>query len=98
VGDSTVETIALRGHTPGSVAVLYRDPTGPAHLFTGDSLFPGGVGRTMSPVDFTSLIDDVEQRVFDALPDDTWVYPGHGDDTTLGAERPHLEEWRARGW
>jgi glyoxylase-like metal-dependent hydrolase (beta-lactamase superfamily II) len=98
VGDSTVETVALRGHTPGSVAVLYRDPTGAAHLFTGDSLFPGGVGRTMSPVDFTSLIDDVEQRVFDVLPDDTWIYPGHGDDTTLGAERPHLEEWRARGW
>ncbi len=98
VGDVKLEAVALRGHTPGSVAVLYRDPTGPAHLFTGDSLFPGGVGRTTSPADFTSLIDDVEQRVFDVLPDDTWVYPGHGDDTTLGAERPHLADWRARGW
>lgn len=98
VGDVKLEAIALRGHTPGSVAVLYRDPSGPAHLFTGDSLFPGGVGRTTSPADFTSLIDDVEHRVFDVLADDTWVYPGHGDDTTLGAERPHLAQWRARGW
>lgn len=98
VGDVTLEIIALRGHTPGSVAVLYRDPEGAAHLFTGDSLFPGGVGRTTSPADFSSLLDDVEQRVFAVLPDSTWVYPGHGDDTTLGAERPHLGEWRTRGW
>jgi glyoxylase-like metal-dependent hydrolase (beta-lactamase superfamily II) len=98
VGDVTLEIIALRGHTPGSVAALYRDPAGPPHLFTGDSLFPGGVGRTTSPEDFTSLIDDVEARVFDVLPDDTWFYPGHGDDSTLGAERPHLAEWRERGW
>ena len=98
VGDSRLEAIALRGHTPGSVAVLYRDPSGPAHLFTGDSLFPGGVGRTTAAAEFASLIDDVEQRVFDVLADDTWVYPGHGDDTTVGAERPHLDEWRRRGW
>ena len=98
VGDVKLEIIALRGHTPGSVAVLYRDPSAGAHLFTGDSLFPGGVGRTASPADFTSLLDDVEQRVFDVLPDSTWVYPGHGNDTTLGAERPHLDEWRSRGW
>jgi glyoxylase-like metal-dependent hydrolase (beta-lactamase superfamily II) len=98
VGDLTLEIIGLRGHTPGSVAVLYRDPQGTPHLFTGDSLFPGGVGKTGSPADFTSLIDDVEQRVFDTLPDDTWFYPGHGDDSTLGVERPHLAEWRARGW
>ena len=98
VGDATLEIIALRGHTPGSVAVLYRDPEGIAHLFTGDSLFPGGVGKTSSPEDFTSLINDVQARVFDVLPDDTWFYPGHGDDSTLGAERPHLPEWRARGW
>ena len=98
LGDLSLEIIALRGHTPGSVAVLYRDPQGTPHLFTGDSLFPGGVGKTASPADFTSLIDDVEARVFDALPDDTWFYPGHGDDSTLGAERPHLAEWRARGW
>lgn len=98
VGDLTLDVIALRGHTPGSVAVLYRDPAGIPHLFTGDSLFPGGVGKTTSPADFTSLIDDVEQRVFDVLPDDTWFYPGHGDDSTLGAERAHLAEWRERGW
>lgn len=98
VGDVSLEIIALRGHTPGSIAVLYRDPDGPPHLFTGDSLFPGGVGKTLSPADFASLIDDVEARVFEVLPDDTWAYPGHGFDTTLGVERPHLAEWRARGW
>ena len=98
VGDLTLDVIALRGHTPGSVAVLYLDPAGVPQLFTGDSLFPGGVGKTTTPADFQSLIDDVEQRIFDVLPDETWVYPGHGDDTTLGVERPHLGEWRARGW
>ena len=65
---------------------------------TASPLFPGGVGKTGSPEDFTSLLDDVETRLFGALPDETWVYPGHGEDTTLGAERPHLAEWRARGW
>ncbi|HEY2273510.1 MAG TPA: MBL fold metallo-hydrolase [Jatrophihabitantaceae bacterium] len=98
VGDISLDIIALRGHTPGSIAVLYRDPEGVSHLFTGDSLFPGGVGKTMSPENFTSLIDDVESRVFGELPDDTWFYPGHGDDSTLGVERPHLAEWRERGW
>ncbi len=98
VGDASLEVIHLRGHTPGSVAVLYRDPEGVPHLFTGDSLFPGGVGRTWSPGDFVSLIDDVEERVFAVLPDETWFYPGHGFDSTLGAERPHLTEWRERGW
>jgi len=98
VGDVSLEIIHLRGHTPGSVAVLYRDPQGTPHLFTGDSLFPGGVGKTWSPEDFRSLIDDVEARIFDVLPDETWFYPGHGDDSTLGAERPHLPEWRERGW
>ncbi len=56
------------------------------------------MGKTTSPETFTSLIDDVESRIFAELPDDTWVYPGHGDDTTLGRERPHLAEWRSRGW
>jgi glyoxylase-like metal-dependent hydrolase (beta-lactamase superfamily II) len=61
--------------------------------------FPGGVGNTQKdPARFASLLDDVEERVFGPLPDETWVYPGHGKDTTLGAERPHLAEWRARGW
>jgi glyoxylase-like metal-dependent hydrolase (beta-lactamase superfamily II) len=100
-GDATVSLIHLRGHTPGSLAVLYdaggRLASSP-HVFTGDSLFPGGVGRTTTPEDFTSLLTDVTERVFDPLPDATWVYPGHGKDTTLGAERPALPEWRARGW
>ncbi len=98
VGQCTLEVIHLRGHTPGSVALLYQDPGGHPHLFTGDSLFPGGPGKTTSPEDFTSLMDDLESRVFDQLPDDTWFYPGHGDDSTLGTERPHLAEWRERGW
>ena len=98
VGDISLEIIALRGHTPGSVAALYRDPAGVPHLFTGDSLFPGGPGKTTSPADFTSLMDDLESRVFAYLPDETWFYPGHGDDSILGEQRPHLDEWRARGW
>jgi glyoxylase-like metal-dependent hydrolase (beta-lactamase superfamily II) len=97
VGRARLGVIHLRGHTPGSVALLYRGAERP-HLITGDSLFPGGVGRTGSQEDFVSLLNDVEERVFGPLPDETWVYPGHGDDTTLGAERPSLPEWRARGW
>jgi glyoxylase-like metal-dependent hydrolase (beta-lactamase superfamily II) len=98
LGESRIDVIGLRGHTPGSVALLYSDPSGIGHLFTGDSLFPGGPGKTSSPEDFSSLMDDLEERVFNVLHDSTWVYPGHGDDTTLGSERPHLAEWRARGW
>ncbi len=96
-GEVELEVLHLRGHTPGSVALLHRGADRP-HLFTGDSLFPGGPGRTAGPAEFGSLMDDLEERVFADLPDDTWVYPGHGDDTTLGAERPSLPEWRARGW
>lgn len=97
VGDCELSVIHLVGHTPGSIALLYQGPDRP-HLFTGDSLFPGGPGRTTSPEDFTSLMDDLEAKVFGKLPDETWVYPGHGNDTTLGDERPHLQEWRDRGW
>ncbi len=96
-GEVELEVVHLRGHTPGSIALLYRGAEQP-HLFTGDSLFPGGPGKTWSAEDFTSLVDDLEARVFDQLPDGTWVYPGHGDDTTVGTERPSLPEWRARGW
>jgi glyoxylase-like metal-dependent hydrolase (beta-lactamase superfamily II) len=99
VGNVQVKVIHLTGHTPGSIAILYdADPAAP-HLFTGDSLFPGGPGNTRKNVaDFTSLMNDLEAEVFGVLPDATWVYPGHGADTTLGVERPHLAEWRARGW
>ncbi|MCZ2805107.1 MBL fold metallo-hydrolase [Modestobacter sp. VKM Ac-2983] len=100
VGDQTLEVVHLRGHTPGSIALVWRGPEGAGtHVFTGDSLFPGGVGNTQSDsARFTSLVDDVESRLFGELPDDSWVYPGHGSDTTIGAERPNLPEWRARGW
>jgi glyoxylase-like metal-dependent hydrolase (beta-lactamase superfamily II) len=100
-GDAVVSIIHLRGHTPGSIAVYYDAEgrlAGSPHLFTGDSLFPGGPGKTTTPQNFTSLMDDLEARVFTPMPDPTWVYPGHGKDTTLGTERPHLAEWRARGW
>ena len=98
VGRCQLEVIHLVGHTPGSIALLYDDPSGSPHLWTGDSLFPGGAGRTTRREDFESLMGDLESKLFDRLPDETWVYPGHGADTTLGAERPHLGEWRARGW
>ena len=97
-GDITLGIIQLRGHTPGSLALVYNDPQGHAHIWTGDSLFPGGPGRTTTPQDFTSLMNDLEERIFGPFADDTWIYPGHGPDTTLGAERPHLNEWRERGW
>ncbi|GJF02579.1 Zn-dependent hydrolase [Pseudonocardia sp. D17] len=96
-GEIELEVIHLRGHTPGSIALLYRGADGP-HLFTGDSLFPGGPGKTWSAEDFGSLVGDLEARVFGPLPDETWFYPGHGDDSTLGRERPSLPEWKARGW
>lgn len=107
LGHVTFDVVGLRGHTPGSIALAYREPRhasvpgavpGRVHLFTGDSLFPGGPGRTTSPDDFASLMRDLESRVFDEFDDRTWVYPGHGPDTTLGAERPHVAEWWARGW
>ena len=99
VGACVLEVITLTGHTPGGIALLYRDPGGWSHLFSGDSLFPGGVGDTgKDPKRFDTLLEEVEAKVFGRLADETWVYPGHGNDTTLGAERPSLPEWRARGW
>jgi glyoxylase-like metal-dependent hydrolase (beta-lactamase superfamily II) len=99
VGSCTLEVIAIAGHTPGSIALLYDDPEGHPHLFTGDSLFPGGVGNTFGDEGaFAQLIDEVEMKIFQRLPDDTWFYPGHGNDSTLGVERPSLPEWRSRGW
>lgn len=101
VGEQFLDVIAVAGHTPGSICLLYDDrPAGGVpHLFTGDSLFPGGVGATFGDAAaFATLIDEVETKIFGRLPDETWFYPGHGNDSTLGAERPHLGEWRARGW
>ncbi|MEU0411745.1 MBL fold metallo-hydrolase [Streptomyces griseorubiginosus] len=98
VGHVELTARHLVGHTPGSIALVYDDPHGHPHVFTGDCLFPGGPGRTTNPTDFTSLMDGLEEKVFGPLPDETWIYPGHGNDSTLGAERPHIPEWRARGW
>jgi len=99
VGRVRLRVIHLIGHTDGSIAFVYDDPEGTPHLFTGDCLFPGGVGNTWGdPARFQSLLDGVEEKLFGTLPDETWVYPGHGKDTTLGAERPHLAEWRERQW
>ncbi len=98
VGNMSFDVIHLRGHTPGSIALALDGVGDATQLFTGDCLFPGGVGKTWQPGDFEQLLDDVTTRVFDVYDDSTVVYPGHGDDTTLGAERPHLGEWKTRGW
>src|SRR5262249_21219101 len=92
-GPRALTAIHTPGHTPGSTCFLYGK-----HLFTGDTLFPGGPGNTQKdPVRFERIISSIRERLFN-LPDDTVVHPGHGRDTTIGAERPHLEEWIARGW
>jgi glyoxylase-like metal-dependent hydrolase (beta-lactamase superfamily II) len=94
-----LKVIGLRGHTPGSVALVYEEATQPTHVFSGDSLFPGGVGNTWQDADrFSSLLADVSERLFAQYPDQTAVHPGHGRSTTLGAERPELPVWRQRGW
>lgn len=97
VGECRLQVIHLVGHTPGAIALLYDDPEGQPHVFSGDCLFPGGVGKTWSDADFDSLFAGVRDRLF-VLPDETWVYPGHGNDTTIGAERPSLPDWEARRW
>jgi glyoxylase-like metal-dependent hydrolase (beta-lactamase superfamily II) len=96
VGEVPLEVIHLVGHTPGSIALYYDGD--PPRVFTGDSLFPGGPGRTTNPEDFTSLMDDIEAKLFDRLPDETLVYPGHGKATSLGRERLSIPDWRRRGW
>lgn len=81
------------GHTPGSICLLVGK-----HLISGDTLFPGGPGNTWGDAArFAEIIGHVENKLF-TLPDDTIVYPGHGKDTTIGAEKPHLQEWKDRGW
>ncbi len=100
IGDLTFDVIHLQGHTEGSIALALSGPVAgdAVQLFTGDCLFPGGVGKTWKDGDFERLLGDVTRRLFDVYPDSTVVYPGHGDDTTLANERPHLAEWRQRGW
>lgn len=98
LGDSVIDVVELRGHTPGGVALVITNDDGSRDIITGDSLFPGGVGNTRNEgQDFDQLFADVTTRLFDTY-DHARVWPGHGDSTTLDAERPHLDEWRARGW
>ena len=95
-GDASVTLLHTPGHTPGSVCVLLDGPE--PWLFTGDTLFPGGPGGTFGDAEaFSQIMQTLRGRVF-TLPDATRVCPGHGDDTSLGVERPHLDEWEARGW
>lgn len=92
-GNRAVQVLHTPGHTPGGTCFLIGD-----HLISGDTLFPGGPGNTWSDKEaFNQIIDSLKTKLF-ALPDETRVYPGHGRDTTIGAERPHLEEWVERGW
>jgi glyoxylase-like metal-dependent hydrolase (beta-lactamase superfamily II) len=92
-GRKEVKVLHTPGHTPGGVCLLVGK-----HLISGDTLFPGGPGNTWKDAAaFRTIISSIEQDLF-VLPDDTRVYPGHGDDTTIGAERPHLQEWIGRGW
>jgi glyoxylase-like metal-dependent hydrolase (beta-lactamase superfamily II) len=98
IGELTFDVIHLQGHTPGSVALALDGADDATHLFAGDCLFPGGVGKTWKEGDFEQLLGDVTSRVFNVYGDSTVVYPGHGDDTSLGTERPQLDEWKERGW
>jgi glyoxylase-like metal-dependent hydrolase (beta-lactamase superfamily II) len=95
VGDLRLRAIHTPGHTPGSTSFLLD---GEPLLFTGDTLFPGGPGNThFEGASFEQIIDSIDQRLF-TLPPDLLVLPGHGLDTTVGTERPHLQEWVDRGW
>jgi glyoxylase-like metal-dependent hydrolase (beta-lactamase superfamily II) len=92
-GNRSVTALATPGHTPGGTCYLSG-----GHLIAGDTLFPGGPGNTKKDRRaFAQIIDSIQGKLF-VLPDDTVVYPGHGADTTIGAERPHLQEWIDRGW
>jgi glyoxylase-like metal-dependent hydrolase (beta-lactamase superfamily II) len=96
VGRLRLHTIATPGHTPGSMCFRLE---GSPVLFSGDTLFPGGPGATrFSGGDFSRIIRSIEDRLFAGLPPETVVMPGHGADTTIGDERPHLQEWIDRGW
>jgi glyoxylase-like metal-dependent hydrolase (beta-lactamase superfamily II) len=95
IGRLRLHAIHNPGHTPGSISFHVA---GTPLLFSGDTLFPGGPGATKFPGgDFATIIDSIETRLL-TFPDDTLVLPGHGVDTTIGTERPHLDEWISRGW
>jgi glyoxylase-like metal-dependent hydrolase (beta-lactamase superfamily II) len=95
VGRLRLHAIHNPGHTPGSISFQLE---GTPLLFTGDTLFPGGPGNTSFPdADFDTIITSITSKLF-TFPDDTIVLPGHGDNTTIGTERPHLEEWIERRW
>jgi glyoxylase-like metal-dependent hydrolase (beta-lactamase superfamily II) len=92
-GKREAKILHTPGHTPGGVCLLVGK-----HLVSGDTLFPGGPGNTWGRKElFAQIIEQVQTKLF-TLPDDTIVYPGHGKDTTIGAEKPHLQEWIDRGW
>ncbi|MHB1786930.1 MAG: MBL fold metallo-hydrolase [Acidimicrobiales bacterium] len=96
VGRLKLRTILTPGHTPGSMCFLVE---GSPVLFSGDTLFPGGPGNTTFPGgDFPTIIESIDRRLFAPLAPGTIVMPGHGTDTTIGSERPHLQEWVDRGW
>lgn len=96
VGQLRLRPVHTPGHTPGSICFRLE---GSPVLFSGDTLFPGGPGATKFPGgDFATIIRSIEDKLFAPLPPETIVMPGHGDDTTIGTERPHLQEWIDRGW
>ena len=96
VGDLRLRTIHTPGHTPGSMCFVVE---GKPLMFSGDTLFPGGPGNTsFEGGDFGSIITSIDRLLFATLSSETIVMPGHGDDTTIGAEAPHLQEWVDRGW
>lgn len=95
VGRLRLQTILAPGHTPGSMSFKLE---GAPILFSGDTLFPGGAGATSGPTHFAEIMHSIEERFYKVLGDDVLVLPGHGDDTTIGTEKPHFDEWVARGW
>jgi glyoxylase-like metal-dependent hydrolase (beta-lactamase superfamily II) len=106
LGDAALHIVTLRGHRANyldhvstSAAVIYRDPDGTSRVFSGDCLFPGGIGNTCEdPSAYSTLLNDVTSKLFAVLPDDAVIHPGHGHDSTIGTERPSLTEWMRPAW
>ena len=96
VGDLRLRTLHTPGHTPGSICFALEESS---MLFTGDTLFPGGPGNTnQNAQDFATIIASIDERIFGVFGDDVTIWPGHGRESTVGTERPHLDEWVERGW